>query len=39
MKIRRPSTLDIIADVACRVVFLFLVVSGLIIYAKYEWMW
>lgn len=39
MKTRRPSATDIIVEVAAKAVFLFLVVSGLLIYAKYEWMW
>lgn len=39
MKARRPTALDIITEVAAKAVFLFLTVSGLIIYAKYEWMW
>lgn len=35
---RRNTPLDIIAMVACRVIFVFLVICGLMLYARYEWM-
>lgn len=38
MKRKRQTAVDIVTMMASRAIFAFLVISGLVLYAEYEWM-